>query len=518
MRPMPVRSYEELEGAAGREVFFRPQRYRAADLEPVQLRVRVGRDGSARELAWHDIAQGGLAVQWPAQWPDPALDLELTVEIFADDRLLHSADARVAAVRAGDDTPLTGLALLGSPIDIDALLNLRDLRRWRPSEGSDLGLGHAAWRVDGHAEFRAAVGSFRLFLEDARQQLAALERALPWAVVHGEGPGSDQRSAVPYNAQPGWLGESNQARAALVDRLLVEFVPEVLGHFAAIDAAMRSANSDDNARLKRYSLRHLHDLLMPAPLLHRAWSKPLGYPGDFECMNYMYFRPFEGHDLYAKAVHLASCASLPAAAVRARKDLVKAAIRGVLADPPAGRPVRIVSIAAGPSQEIYELLSESPELPGPIEIVLFDQDRVALAFAQRRLAALVERHGPRRVKLVVLQDSIRRLIHDPSLFANLGPFDLVFSSGLFDYLRRDLAAQLVGIFYSQLAPGGRALVGNMAPHNPARWVFEHHLDWTLLYRTPEQMLDFGRVGAPQGHHSVVEDATGLNPYLVVQRS
>lgn len=517
MKPVPVRSYEELEGAAGREVFFRPQRYKAQDLDPVQIVVRVALGGEFRALPWYDLAQGGLAVHWPAEWPEPDLDQELAVEILAQDRLLHAAEARVAVVRTAAEQALTGLALLGSPLDIEALLHLRDLCRWQPTEGSDLSLSHANWKVSGHEEFRAAVGTFRLFLEDARQQFGALERALPWSVIHGEGPGPDNRSAVHYQARPGWLGDGNQARSALVDRLIAEFVPEVLGHFAAIDTAMRSASREDNARLKRFSVRHLHELLLPAPLLHRAWSKPLGYPGDFECMNYMYFRPFEGQDLYAKAVHLAACASPPAAAVRARKDLVKAEILRALHNPPADRPLRVVSIAAGPSQEVFELLAETAELPHPIEIVLFDQDRVALAFAQRRLAPLVERHG-RRLKLVVLHDSIRRLIHDASLFANLGPFDLLFSSGLFDYLRHDLAAQLVGIFYSHLVDGGRALIGNMAPHNPARWVFEHHLDWTLLYRTPQQMLDFGRDGAPQAQLSVVMDATELNPYLVVQRT
>lgn len=518
MKPLSVRTYEELEGAAGREVFFRPQRYTAADLAPVAVSVRASLHGERRELGWQDISLGGVAVHWPADWPDAAIDQALAIEIFAEDRLAHSAEARVAVVRDADDNRLTGLALLGSPLDVDGLMQLRDLRRWQPSDGADLSLGQADWHVGGHEQFRAAVGTFRLFLEDARQQFAALERAMPWSVIHGEGPPPDNRSAVHYQPRPGWLAETNQARAALVDRLLGEFVPQVLGHFATIDEAMRLASADDNARLKRFSLRHLHDLLMPAPLLHRAWSKPLGYPGDFECMNYMYFRPFEGQDLYAKALHLAACASLPAAAVRARKDLVKAEILAALQRAPADRPLRVASIAAGPSQELFELLAEAEELPHPLEIVLFDQDKVALAFAKRRLAPLVERHGPRRVKLVVLHDSIRRLLHDPSLFANLGPFDVLFSSGLFDYLRRELAAQLVGNFYSHLAPGGRALVGNMAPHNPARWVFEHHLDWTLLYRSPEQMLEFGHAGAPQAQLSVVMDATALNPYLVVQRS
>ncbi len=515
-------SYEELEGAAGREVFFRPQRYRPADLLPIAFTVRVLVAGQWSQPALVDVAQGGVAVIWPADQPPPAVDAAATVELVVASQLVqasvfHRGEARVAVLRPSEEGQVVGLALVGSPLDVDGLLQVRDLQRWQPHQGGDLGLAVSPWQVQGHQEFRAAVGAFRLFLEDARDNLHQLERILPWSVIHGDGPPADQSHAVHYLPRSGWVPCDSHARRALVERLFSEFVPAVLGHFGTIDSAMRRATPEEMPALKHYSVRHLHELLMPAPLLQRAWSKPLGYPGDFECMNYMYFRPFEGATLYGKALHLAACASLPACAVRARKDLVKQEILRLVQQGRPGRPVRIASIAAGPSQEVFEMLSECKVLPHAMEVVLFDQDRAALSFAQRRLAPLVERHG-KRLKLVVLQDSIRRLLHDPSLFSALGPFDIVFSSGLFDYLRLDLAAQLTGNLVGHLAPAGRALIGNMAPHNPARWVFEHHLDWNLLYRTHEQMLEFGRLGAPTAELQVINDATALNPYLIVQRS
>ena len=36
-----IKTYEELDGAQGREVFFRPQRYRAQDLSPLKCTVVV---------------------------------------------------------------------------------------------------------------------------------------------------------------------------------------------------------------------------------------------------------------------------------------------------------------------------------------------------------------------------------------------------------------------------------------------------------------------------------------------
>ena len=94
---------------------------------------------------------------------------------------------------------------------------------------------------------------------------------------------------------------------------------------------------------------------------------------------------------------------------------------------------------------------------------------------------------------------------------------MLFAAGLFDYLRFNTAATLTRNFHANLAPGGKAYIGNMDPGNPSRWMFEHHLDWFLLYRTKAEMLEFGQAAVPNGRMEVIEDATGTNPFLVVQK-
>ena len=53
--PPPIetagRAYEELEGAQGREIFFRPIRYRPADLAPITVSIEVVFADSLRSLA-----------------------------------------------------------------------------------------------------------------------------------------------------------------------------------------------------------------------------------------------------------------------------------------------------------------------------------------------------------------------------------------------------------------------------------------------------------------------------------
>jgi extracellular factor (EF) 3-hydroxypalmitic acid methyl ester biosynthesis protein len=306
-------------------------------------------------------------------------------------------------------------------------------------------------------------------------------------------------------------------RLALIDRMRRDFVPTVLDYYGRLDAAVRGADPQDLPALRQFSQRTLDDLMLQAPLLYRARNKPLGYPGDFECMNDMYFRNFRGTSLFARALQLASCLSPPAEAVRARKDLIKDEIHRLVASHSGDRPLRIASIAAGPAQEIFEFLQEAKELPGRLEIVLFDQDKLALSFAQRRIAPLVEARWSSQVRVVFLNDSIKRLLHDPTLFGTLGPFDLLFSTGLFDYLRFPTAVNLCRNLHLNTAPGGRAFVGNMDPANPARWVFEHHLEWYLIYRTSGEMLEFGRTALPDARLEMAPDRTFLNPFLVMHK-
>src|SRR5207253_10818823 len=138
---------------------------------------------------------------------------------------------------------------------------------------------------------------------------------------------------------------------------------------------------------------------------------------------------------------------------RSRKDLIKSELTALLASSP--RPLRILAIASGPAQELLELFAERPEMRAPVEIILFDQDKGALAYAYRRLKPVVDPLQP-HVKMSYLNDSIKRLIRDSTLFEPFGAFDLIYSVGLFDYLRTSTAVGLARNLIRCAAPGGPA--------------------------------------------------------------
>jgi hypothetical protein len=235
-------------------------------------------------------------------------------------------------------------------------------------------------------------------------------------------------------------------------------------------------------------------------------------------MRFFYERNFEGPTLFAKAIGYTTILMKPAQAVVFRKNLIKRQLRAMI-KMRAGveRPLRVLSVAAGPAQELYDLFDELDTLPGALEVVLFDQDKGALGYAYRRLKPLVEEKFPGQVSLLYLHESIKRLLRDAEMFTSFGQFDLIFSCGLYDYLQLPTAVVLTRNLFARLARAGELYIGNMQPDNPGRWLMEQHLDWHLIYRTRAELQKMGESAAPAARIQLLDEETGVNPFIVLTK-
>src|SRR5438105_15936086 len=107
-----AKTYEELDGGQGREVFFRPHRYRAQDLEPLQARVAL----QGREFPLRDVSQNGAAVEWPAgaeRWVRARLE---HIEVLFDDRRAYAGEARAGSVRGTGGAGVIGIRCGAGPL------------------------------------------------------------------------------------------------------------------------------------------------------------------------------------------------------------------------------------------------------------------------------------------------------------------------------------------------------------------------------------------------------------------
>ncbi|HVH47307.1 MAG TPA: PilZ domain-containing protein [Labilithrix sp.] len=479
-----------MEGAAGKDIYFRPKRLRPEDLAPLELEMTVAASQQARPGRLLNVSESGASFELDNGFTLNAGDT-VRLAIRADGDHVYEGEARVEWQKPERAQTVVGVSLLGPQVDVDEVLQLRELLSQRQDAAK---LAQRAWRSVKNDTFKAIAGEFSLFLGDAADDLLHMERSIAPQVLYGE------RTSSVRKALERWMTE--------------DFVPGVVDYAARLDASLAEASDAEREGLKMYGNRHLQKYLMQAPWMHRAFHKPLGYAGDFEVMNFVYARELVGQNLFAKALHRAFLEVPAAEAVRARKDLIKAQLADKLAATAKKGLTRILSVAAGPAQELYELLTET-EIEQDVEIVLFDQEPGALAHAHRRLTSAISTSSKNRVKVTYLRDSVKRLLVDPGIFAEHGKFDAIVCSGFFDYLRVNSAIRVTKTFVRYLEPGGSTYIGNMVPENPSRWLMEHHLDWKLIYRSREQMVSFARTAAPNCDVRIVEERTRINPFLAV---
>jgi hypothetical protein len=462
--------------------------------------VEIHQGTSIHHCELADVSQNGFACEWPSEVAPEVGALLDQVRLSFDGHEAYRGRARISSLRRHERALLVGVSLIDTLMNIEDVLLLRDVKaRIAEPKFDALSLTDAPWRVPGQERFKSLVAELRLFLEDAQHSFAELEASLPWHVVHAD--------------------QDSPARDALLARIRAGFVRDVVEAAAQIDTALRTASGGLRDGLREYSLRQLDTFLMLAPWMHRARHKPLGYPGDFEVMNGLYGRHFSGATLFAKALNLAFVSTPAAEAVRRRKDLIKARLSAALDEHAIrGRPLRVLSIAAGPAEEVLELLEERTSIEVPLEIVLFDQDKSALAFSYGRLSRSVAARWQGRVRVVHLQDSITHLLRGAASLKQAGEFHAVYASGLFDYLQEHTWVSLCRTLYETVAPGGWLCLGNMVPSCPTRWVMEFHLDWQLEYREREELTRLAQKAVPSARLEILEEPTLVNPFVALTRA
>jgi len=171
-----------------------------------------------------------------------------------------------------------------------------------------------------------------------------------------------------------------------------------------------------------------------------------------------------------------------------RKALLRAYIDDVIARKP---DARILSVASGHCRELEGSLVESSMFQG--EFIALDQDPQSCDEVRWRQHAL---RANSRVRVV--ESSVRALLG--GLHTDLGPFDLVYSAGLYDYLELAVAQKLGAL----CAPQGRLLIANFVPDGYGRAYMELFMDWHLIVRDDADILDLAR-HAGEGRVRVFRD-------------
>ncbi len=262
--------------------------------------------------------------------------------------------------------------------------------------------------------------------------------------------------------------------------------------------------------LKTYTERVITNVLVDGPTWQRSHGKPLGYPGDFQLMNYMYDEKPEGGTVRAMFLHaLGLVAGRP---IVSRMYTLAELMVDWYTEHKEG-PFRVTSIGSGPAREFEQIARLAPA-ESRWEVTLVDQEPAALEFALSSNPALT---GDGRFAARGLNSSFTQMLNPSQSIVHLPQQDVIYSLGLVDYLSLPLASRFARRMLDFVRPGGRLVIANV--NNLATgitWQAEHVSDWTLYFRSRDEMAAIAQ-GAPEAEVKIVEDAIKSVFFLIMRK-
>jgi len=491
-----ARSYEELVGGLGRTITYRPERHLAHEILAGHAATLVVDDSRFQRTDYrvHDMSMSGVSFAAPegdAQW---RLDAEVDVRIYVDEAELYRGTVRVARTEKRRGSIHVGVEL------VDRFLDLPEIRAEYEERSLEKDL------MEGPEVTRRAVPpAYREVVEEAAHFLSFYRQSL-------------HRHEERYR-------ELTDRDAA--EKLVIRATDRIRRPWQ--DLCQRGARtldglSDDNSLVrivKKYTETLITPMVMDSPVLHRSYTKPLGYAGDYQIMSQIYRNSYDGEAVFGKAIHKLSCEEPLAAGVRTRKDLIRNIIAAehlrVISEGDGAVPrFRVTSIGSGLAREVSEYIGIAHMWPGQAHWTLVDQEEQVLSLSYQEIRRAVHRWNA-HATIQCMYMSFLQFLRDPSSLPLRGAQQLIYSVGLFDYLKSRSARKLIRALYSRLAPGGLLAIGNALWPNEHFWVTEFVVDWTLIYRTREEMLALAQDLTDYASIDVVPEASGAYYFLLVRK-
>lgn len=208
----------------------------------------------------------------------------------------------------------------------------------------------------------------------------------------------------------------------------------------------------------------------------RAFDKPRGYAGDAALLDHMYatehFWSMPEMSWVGQRIHRWTTLCSACEGVKSRRQIIAEAI-----DATASRRknANILSLAAGHFREAELSAAVIRRKLG--KVVAVDSD-------QQSLQLIDKDYG--RFGVNTIHATARELISGKM---DLGQFDLIYTSGLCDYLGDSMCQRMANNLFQKLRPGGQLLLTNFVDNVEAVGYMEAFMDWNLIYRNRIQMME-----------------------------
>lgn len=218
--------------------------------------------------------------------------------------------------------------------------------------------------------------------------------------------------------------------------------------------------------------------LFEDPLTHWSFNKPRGYSGDASLLDIYYkHSSMSGHvgeaSALGKQIYDCTVNDPACAAGRERCEILARTVDE--AAERTGGATEILAVAAGHLREAE--ICKSLRANQIKRWVALDQDPVSVGVMTRDIGGSV------------VDPMIGSVLGLLKRSYDLGTFDLVYASGLYDYLQQKIAVKLLQRLAELLRPGGQFLFANFSDEVTSDGYMETFMDWQLILRSADDMWE-----------------------------
>lgn len=436
-----------------------------------------------------NVSEGGLALKVPAEGLQAAPQTFLDrLEFKALGKTYFSDAVRVAHIRREESLAVLGVSTEGKRIAIEDLM--MESQAWREAAALEKRVAGRI-RRGVRPEFEARVLKLASFFEETAQAL------LEW----------EERDRADWFAL-------QRSETLTLKNFSSFFKQETQGLLQAMARIYEELSENEKEPHRAFFRERLQPFFLQAPFAKRAWEKPFGYPGDYIMMNMMYDREFLGETPFARLIHWFLASYIPGTANVERLEFLIQKIREKAAQriEQGAREVRFLSLGSGPGREIETFVGEHAEADLST-FTCVDWEDEALDYARKRIVA-AKQETRRKTQLNFIHGDVIAIVRDNPV-ESMQEQDLIYSTGLFDYLSDAVAMRLIKQSYGLLKKGGEMLVVNASPQDPSAMETEYIGDWLLTRRSEQELRNLASFLPPSAPVTITLDGQGVYHYMTI---
>lgn len=266
-------------------------------------------------------------------------------------------------------------------------------------------------------------------------------------------------------------------------------------------------------KLKRLFVSRLRKEFLHGDYVVWSLNKPYGYAGDFKIIDDIYRNDPQTQGVGRLFDNYYQAAAISVAVRNRKEDFKKIILSTVKSCGP--KKMKIMDLASGPCRELHELFKGELQNCPDVTFDCYDQDENAWNYAKSLLQEDVQRVN-------FFKENVVRIALKKNIEAQMSQrYDLIYSTGLFDYLDKRIATRLVENLRKLLKPEGILAISDVREKykNPSVHFMEWVGDWNLVYRPDEEFRQiFIDAGFSEKALSFGADQQGVLQYIIGARA